>query len=119
MQDRKRYRSRMDPPPRQPTSAALTGWVKERTLATPLPEDVRLPAAYDDRDIAALKSLRYGSEQHQRALEWIVWASGTYHNAFRLDPIAAAYAAGRRSVGLEIVKLINSKTPTQDDSEHG
>jgi hypothetical protein len=123
MQDRKRYRSRYEPaPPRRTTSADIAGWIERRELTTPLPEDERLPAAYDDRDIAAIKACRYGTaspEQQQRAIEWIVWAAGTYHEPYRPDPLATARLTGRASIGREIVKLINSKTGRQADGEQG
>jgi hypothetical protein len=121
--DKKRYRSRSDPPPaRKPTSAEITGWVGRWSLTLPLPEDERLTAAYDDRVIAAIKACRHGSassEQQQLAMEWIVWAAGTYHETYRRDPYAHAKLAGRRSLGNEVVKLINSRTPSQDDREQG
>ena len=123
--DRKsRYRIRGDtPPPPRRKAAEFAGRVQERTLAMPLPDDPRMPAAHDDRDIAALKALKAGgasANQQQRALEWIVHcAARTYVNTFSGDSALSDYAQGKRAVGLEIVKLLNSKTTNQDDSEHG
>jgi hypothetical protein len=119
MQDRKRYRSRLESPQRKPTSSELTGCIERWDLTLPLPEDVCASPAYDDRVVAAAKAMRDGNEQMQLFMTWLVWSAGTYHNAFRLDPIAAAYAAGRRSVGLDVVKLLNRKTRSQTDSEQG
>jgi hypothetical protein len=122
MHDNKRYRMRGEAPPRRVTAADLTGWVDRWDLVLPLPEDERLPAAYDDRVVSAIKACRYGTaspEQQMRAMEWIVWAAGTYHETYRRDPCAHARLSGRRSLGNEIVKLINSRTRKQDDSEHG
>lgn len=81
-----------------------------------------MPAAYDDRDVAALKACRDGTaspDQQMRAMEWIVWASGTYHRTFRRDPHDAAYLQGRREMGTEVVKLMNTRTRNQTESEQG
>jgi hypothetical protein len=118
-----RYRSRWQSkaPPR-PKANDFTGWQRERTLSTPLPANVLLPVAYDDRDLAAVQAVRDGrasQEQQRRALEWIVWASGAYGRTFRPDPYEAAYAAGRRELGVELVKLLNTKASRASTTEQG
>jgi hypothetical protein len=123
MQDKKRYRSRYDPPPtRRRASSEITGWVERWDLTLPLPEDARLTPAYDDRVVAAFKACRDGtasSEQQQIVMSYAVWAFGTYHDTVRANPHDEAILQGRRQAGLLIVKLFNTKTRTQDDSEHG
>lgn len=69
-----------------------------------------LPAEYDVPDAGALQALARGEaspEQQQRALNWIINdACGTYDLEYRQDPRDHAFASGKRSVGLGIVKLL-------------
>lgn len=69
------------------------------------------PAAWDLPDASALQALQRGDatpEQQARALKWVVEsAAGTYEHMF--VPGAqdqTTYLEGRRSVGLQIVKLL-------------
>jgi len=68
------------------------------------------PADWEIADAGALQALVRGEAspaQQQRAINWIIYsASETYQNTFRTDPMESAYAAGKRGVGLQIVKLI-------------
>ena len=118
-----RHRSRLDRAPAQRRSARYTtGFIAVRDLHTPLPEDVRLPPAYDTRDISAANSCRHGratSEQQQRFCEYIAWAGGAYHPTYRPDPYDAAYAAGRREFAMQIITLFNTLTPKQSTTEQG
>ena len=70
------------------------------------------PATYDEMDVAAVKAVAAGNAsegQQQRAIKWIVHsAAGTYDETFvpgQSD--VSGYLAGRRNVGLQIMKLVN------------
>lgn len=72
------------------------------------------PAEWDDDDARALKALQVGNAsdtQQQRALAWIIQrACMTYDEPFQPDSERTTnYLLGRRSVGLQIVKLLNVK----------
>jgi hypothetical protein len=74
--------------------------------------DPTTPAKYERADVVALKALAAGTatpEQQQRGLDWIIKAAAdTYGLSFRLgSPDGTAFAEGRRSVGLQVVKLLN------------
>lgn len=90
--------------------------------------EVWFPAEYDEKDIRAIQSLALyakaaddpnykhlvpGPEDVKRALDWIVYkAAQTYENGFVAnDPNGriGAYQEGRRSVGLQITKLLTLK----------
>jgi hypothetical protein len=120
---RPQYRSRgAEAPPQRPRADEITGHIARRELSTPWTYDPRLPAAYDDRDVAAAGACRNGTaspEQQQRFVEWVVWAARTYDRTYRADPCDSAYLQGRREFGTEVVKLINLKTVKQRDSEQG
>lgn len=103
-----------------------TGFVRERTMALPLDRDPWLPAPYDKADIAAMKALREGRAepyQQQLALEWIVYACGTYENPFRPGGTdgtrASDFAAGKQTIGQQIVKLINLPAADAEQGEQG
>lgn len=71
-----------------------------------------LPADYEPGDASALQALAAGIAepfQQKRALDWIInKCAGTYglgwHPAGAAD---AAFVAGQRNVGTQIVKLLN------------
>lgn len=70
------------------------------------------PAKYTVADAAALKAVAAGnasSSQQKRALQWIVHAAAmTYDETFVPGHCDLSdYLAGRRNVGLQIVKLLN------------
>jgi hypothetical protein len=72
------------------------------------------PAPYDEADTYAIKALAAGvanEGQQKRALKWIIESlCGTYDLSFRPGPEGdrdTAFAEGRRSVGLQLVKQIN------------
>jgi hypothetical protein len=55
------------------------GFVAKRNVAQPLPMEPWKPAAYDKSDIFAFQALARGEatpHQQQRALSWIMYASG-------------------------------------------
>lgn len=71
------------------------------------------PAPYIDADTYAIKALAAGvanEGQQKRALEWIInTLCGTYDLSYRPGPEGdrdTAFAEGRRSVGLQLVKQI-------------
>jgi len=70
------------------------------------------PPPYTLAEAHAIRALQAGSaDEHaqRRALRWIVeTAAGTYQPSYRPDSDRdTAFAEGRRSVGLAIVKLLN------------
>lgn len=74
------------------------------------------PAKYEPADVAAIQALYEGSanrEQQKRALTWLInTACATYDMSYRTGAAGAmdtAFAEGRRSVGLQLVKLCNIK----------
>jgi hypothetical protein len=74
------------------------------------------PADWTVEDAGAIQALQRGdasADQQQRALTYIVnTLAGTYDDSFRPGVDGdrlTAYAAGRRFVGLSIVKLCNLK----------
>lgn len=74
-----------------------------------------LPAGYRKRDVYAIKALQSGvatPEQQQLALAWIInTCADTYGMSFRPGGLEGdretAFAEGKRSVGNQIVKLVN------------
>lgn len=99
-----------------------TGFVKERTPHLPLERDPWMPPPYDNSDIVAFRALREGRAdgyQQMRAMEWIVFASGTYENPFRPGGAdgdrATNFAMGKQFVGQQIVKLMN--LPVRNDKQ--
>lgn len=79
----------------------------------PAPPPPWKPARWEVADVAAIQALQRGDameHQQQRALNWIIEACGTYDLSFRPGDDGerdTAFAEGKRSVGLQIVKLIN------------
>lgn len=74
------------------------------------------PAKYEAADATAIQALYTGTasgEQQKRALTWIInSACATYDMSFRPGPDGERetnFAEGRRSVGLQFVKLCNIK----------
>lgn len=70
------------------------------------------PAKYSRLDAYAIKAVANGTAtegQQQRAMQWIIQAAAmTYDETFVPgQPDVSGFLAGRRSVGLQIVKLIN------------
>lgn len=76
-------------------------------------EELWQPADYETADVHAVQALARGEaspEQQVRALEWIVNMAGTYDQPFHEDsPRKTDFALGMRSVGLQIMKLLNVK----------
>lgn len=70
------------------------------------------PAKYSRLDAYAIKAVANGTAtegQQQRAMQWIIHAAAmTYDETFvPSQPDVSDFLAGRRNVGLQIVKLIN------------
>lgn len=78
------------------------------------PREAWLPPDYELADAYALQALSRGeadAAMQQRALKWVIEkACGTYEHVFRPEALEMAYAEGRRSVGLAIVKLLRLNT---------
>lgn len=79
---------------------------------------------YDIADASALQALQAGTataQQQQRALGWIVnTAAATYETAWEPDnERATSFEAGRRYVGLQIVKLLKINTNILRRNENG
>lgn len=90
-------------------------------MATKLKANPFAPASYDNSIISAVQALARGNaseDQQKRALEWIITgAAMTYQETFVPgEPDVSDYLAGRRNVGLQIVKLIHLK-PSQVQKE--
>lgn len=71
------------------------------------------PASYGDEDIVAIKAMSKGNAspgQQVQALKWIVeGAAGAFQETMVPgQPDVSNYLAGRRNVGLQIVKLVNT-----------
>ena len=71
------------------------------------------PAAYSRYDALAIKAVAKGNAseaQQRRAMQWIVQSAAmTYDETFVAgQPDVSANLQGRRYVGLQIVKLINT-----------
>lgn len=76
------------------------------------------PAAYELPEHHAIKALHRGDatpEQQKKALEWIVQRAAMTHDQsfFPGDPLVTAFIEGRRSVGLQILKLVTTKAETK------
>ena len=72
------------------------------------------PAAYDETHVHAIQALATGEAgpiEQKRALDWIInQAAQTYDEPFHPDKSRVTdYVLGRRSVGLQIVKLLKLK----------
>ncbi len=84
-----------------------------KTKPTSMPKtEVVAPATWDPADAVALQALSQGTaEKHQqiRALQFIINAvCGTYDMSYRSEKaLDTVFAEGKRSVGLQIVKLVN------------
>jgi hypothetical protein len=83
-------------------------------MKKPAPIQPWMPAPYEEADTYAIKALAAGKAsegQQKRALEWIInTLCGTYDLSFRPGPEGdrdTAFAEGRRSVGLQLVKQVN------------
>ena len=99
-----------------------TGFVRSRTLHLPLERDPWLPPPYDNSDIVAFRAMKEGradGQQQMRAMEWIIYACGTYENPFRPGGAegtrATEFAAGKQFVGQQIAKLMNM--PVRNDEQ--
>jgi len=73
-----------------------------------------IPHPWDLPDAKAFQMLAEGQatpEQQTRALKWLIEACGTYDEPFRPGGSEGdrdtAYACGKRSIGLQVVKLVN------------
>lgn len=85
-----------------------------------------LPPPYDIADVVAVQALAQGTaDEHQqkRALRWIVeQAAGTYDIGWHPSgDHESSFAAGRRAVGLSVVKLtkINPKALLKKEDRNG
>jgi hypothetical protein len=83
------------------------------------------PAAWELPDAAALQALMRGDatkEQQTRALKWLIEsACGTYDMSYRPGESSrdTDFAEGRRSVGLQIVKLVKMNLSELRRKENG
>lgn len=78
----------------------------------PKPRAPWMPADWDLADASAIQGLNAGTatpEQQKRALKWLIEsACRTYDQTyFPGDPRDSDFAQGRRTVGLEIVKMLH------------
>ena len=72
-----------------------------------------MPAPYEIADASAFQALVRGdapADLQQRAVRWLVNACGTYDMSYRPGPSGdreTTFAEGKRSIGLQVVKLLN------------
>ena len=73
-----------------------------------------LPPEYELADASALQALVRGNatkEQQQRAVNWVInSAADTYGLDYRQNDRDHAFGAGRRFVGMQIVKMLKLNT---------
>lgn len=112
--------------PRPVSRGRNTGFTKERSWVLPLDEDPRLPAPYDNADLAAFKAMRDGQAQpyqQKLVLDWILYACGTYENAYRKGGADGAratdFASGKQWIGQQVVKLLNMPALAREQGEQG
>lgn len=82
------------------------------------------PAPYSEPEVRAIKALAQGvanEGQQKMALNWIITgAAGTYDQSFIPgEPDTTAFREGRRSVGLQVVKLINMPMAHRGEQKYG
>lgn len=85
------------------------------------------PQEYEDRDVYALRALQFGgatAEQQKRALDLIInRIAATYDKSFRPDDFGGVresdFAEGRRHVGLEIIRILNTVRLKEDHNAAG
>lgn len=72
-----------------------------------------IPHDYEPADVRAFQMLAEGqadARQQKRVLQWLINACGTYDEPFRPGGPEGdrdtAYACGKRSIGLQVVKLL-------------
>lgn len=80
------------------------------------------PASYTDEDVAAVKAVAAGNAspgQQQRALDWIVnKAAMAFDETFVPGQTDLSdYLAGRRNVGLQIIKLVKMQSGKQKEGK--
>lgn len=78
-------------------------------------------AEYTDADLYAVRAVARGNanpEQQRRAIDWVIRrACQTYDEQFVPDsPRVTDFLLGRRSVGQQIIKLINVTTTTETEN---
>jgi hypothetical protein len=88
------------------------------------PRPIWGPAAYAEQDVYNVKAVWYGradANQQRKALEWILYkASQLNEQSFVPDNARVTdFIEGRRSVGNQIVKLIEMGSSSQQTKENG
>ena len=75
---------------------------------------------YTEAEVQAVRALRRGDatpDQQKRALEYMLRAFGTHDTSFRPgDPLATAFAEGKRFAGTTLVWMLNV-APTRTDPD--
>lgn len=99
----------------------VSGYVDERDDLMPLPRESWKPAPYDPRDVGAIKALLAGTaqpHQQQRAIRWILYATGRHVSPY--DPASQRntdHACGKAWIGDQILKL--SRIVINSNQEQG
>jgi hypothetical protein len=90
----------------------------------PLPREPWKPAAYDNADIGAFKALWRGeadANQQQRAMRWLLYATGVHSTSYDPDSDRnTAFAEGKRWIGMQIGKLLSLRAqanPQMDEQQ--
>ena len=114
-----------------PFSQAYPGFVEQRTPTTPPPRDPQQLPPWDRADQEAWKLLADGTcppHLQQRAVGWLMFASGINDDPFRPGPDGARqseYAMGKQAVGRFVRRLIVMEAPPKEGEverqlgEHG
>lgn len=88
--------------------------IVERTPGTPLPRDLDAMPPFDEADRTALIALSKGTaapHMQQRALGWIMFASGHTDRLYRPGQ-SSEYVLGRHAVAEAILAVLSSPQPT-------
>lgn len=88
------------------------GGVRGRIPGSPLPDPWR-PTEYSVEEAAAVQAVAYGrasEDQQRRAMKFLIErVCGTYDLSYRpTSDRDTAFAEGKRAVGLQIVKFVNT-----------
>lgn len=109
----------------RPVSPGLPDRVEKRTASTPHLAQVWRPSPYDDADHRAFQALRDGTasaEQQQRALGWLIFASGC-----KIPPYVpgdggdrdTAFGLGKQLVGWQVMWFLEHPVSGAANDEQG
>jgi len=106
-------------------TSGIPARVEQRTASTPHLAEAWKPAPFDDADHRAFKALRDGMatpDQQQRALGWLLFASGLRADPYRPGGDGdrdTVYALGKQALGRQIYWFLEAAVPGSGNSEQG